>query len=75
MRFILIILNMRGMLKGVELSEWTPGTKSTQTFTYTQSYFRFRQADVELVEIDVINMVRKFGGEDQLAPLRNAIGL
>lgn len=70
-----VVLNMRGMLKQAELSEWSAGSKSTQTYTYSLSYFRFRQADEELVEIDIINMVRKFGGVDQLSDLRTAIGL
>ncbi|MCB5201727.1 phage major tail tube protein [Neorhizobium sp. T786] len=71
-----VVINMRGMLKGAELSEWTAGGgKSTQNLTYSLTYFRFRQNDVELVEIDIINMVRKFGGVDQVAGLRAAIGL
>lgn len=71
-----VVLNMRGMLKQAELSDWqSGGGKSTQTYTYSLSYFRWRQADVQLVEIDIINMVRTFGEEDQLAGLRTAIGL
>jgi P2 family phage contractile tail tube protein len=70
-----VVVNMRGMLKNQEAAEWAPGTKSTNTFTYSLSYFRFRQNDVELAEIDIINMVRNFGGVDQLASLRAAIGV
>jgi P2 family phage contractile tail tube protein len=70
-----VVINMRGMLTQTEFSEWAPGTKSTKTLTFELSYFRFRQNDVELCEIDIINMVRKFGGVDQLAALRAAIGL
>ncbi|TIV06499.1 MAG: hypothetical protein E5W00_17830 [Mesorhizobium sp.] len=58
-----------------EFSEWNPGTKSTKTLTYELDYFRYRQADVEYMEIDIINMVRRIGGVDQLATQRNAIGL
>ncbi|MGO8269277.1 phage major tail tube protein [Rhizobium ruizarguesonis] len=70
-----VVINMRGMLGTTEFSEWSPGTKSTKALTFELSYFRFRQNDVELAEIDIINMVRKFGGIDQLAGLRAAIGL
>jgi P2 family phage contractile tail tube protein len=70
-----VVINMRGMLSQAEFSEWAPGTKSTKTLTFELSYFRFRQNDVELAEIDIINMVRTIGGVDQLASLRNAIGL
>ncbi|RVH55361.1 phage major tail tube protein [Sinorhizobium meliloti] len=70
-----VIINMRGMLKTSEWSEWNPGTKSTNTFTLTLDYLRFRQNGVQLVEIDILNMQRTFGDEDQLAALRAAIGL
>ncbi|RWC28170.1 MAG: phage major tail tube protein [Mesorhizobium sp.] len=70
-----VVVNMRGMLAVTEFSEWKPGTKSTKTLTYELDYFRYRQADVEYMEIDIINMVRRIGGVDQLATQRNAIGL
>lgn len=70
-----VVVTMRGMLSNAEFSQWQPGTKSTKTLTYELSYFRFRQKDEELCEIDIINMIRKFGGIDQLAGLRNNIGL
>lgn len=70
-----VVVNMRGMLGNTEFGEWRPGTKSTKTLTYELDYFRFRQADVELAEIDIINMVRRIGGVDQLAAQRAAIGI
>lgn len=70
-----VVVNMRGMLKTSEHSEWNPGTKSTNTFTLTLDYYRFRQNGVQLVEIDILNMQRTFGETDQLAGLRAAIGL
>ncbi|QKC90008.1 phage major tail tube protein [Mesorhizobium sp. NZP2234] len=70
-----VVLNMRGMLTAMELSEWKPGSKSLKTLTYELDYFRYRQADVEYMEIDIINMVRRIGGVDQLASQRTAIGL
>ena len=69
-----VVVNMRGMLSSLEFSEWAPGTKSTKTLTYSLTYFRFRQNDVELAEIDIINMVRRIGGTDQLASQRAALG-
>jgi len=69
-----VIVNMRGLFKGLEFATWQGGTKSTKTISSTLSYFRYRQRDVEYCEIDIINMVRKFGGVDQLAAHRNNIG-
>ncbi|MER9506048.1 phage major tail tube protein [Mesorhizobium sp. M0579] len=70
-----VVLNMRGMLMALELAEWKPGSKSLKTLTYELDYFRYRQAEVEYMEIDIINMVRRIGGVDQLATQRLAIGL
>ncbi|MES0108405.1 phage major tail tube protein [Mesorhizobium sp. M0013] len=70
-----VVLNMRGMLMALELAEWKPGSKSLKTLTYELDYFRYRQAEVEFMEIDIINMVRRIGGVDQLAAQRTAIGL
>lgn len=70
-----VVVNLRGMLISKEDSEWVPGQKSTTTYTMALRYFRYRQNAVQLCEIDIINMVRDFGGDDQLKKLRNAIGM
>lgn len=70
-----VVLNMRGMFSGLEMAEWRGATKTTKTMTTSLSYFRYRQADVEYCEIDIVNMVRRFGGVDQLAVHRANIGL
>lgn len=70
-----VIINMRGLFKGLEFATWTPGAKTTKTLTSSLSYFRYRQNDVEYCEIDVTNMVRRIGGVDQLAAHRANIGL
>lgn len=69
-----VVVNMRGMLATTEFSEWKPGTKSTKTLTFELDYFRYRQAEVQYVEIDIINMIRRIGDVDQLASQRAAIG-
>jgi P2 family phage contractile tail tube protein len=68
-----VIVNARGMLGNTEFSEWKPGTKSTVTLSYELSYFRYRQNGVQYCEIDIKNMIREFGGVDQLAGLRAAL--
>ena len=70
-----VVINTRGMFSGIEFAEWRGASKSTQTMTSELSYFRYRQADVEYCEIDVVNMVRKFGGVDQMAQHRTNIGM
>jgi P2 family phage contractile tail tube protein len=39
------------------------------------NYFRLTIAGEEVVEVDAKNLVRKVGGVDQMAKIRNAIGL
>ncbi len=70
-----IVVNMRGLFAGLNFSAWTPGTKSTQTLTGELGYFRYRQRDEEFCEIDILNMIRRFGGIDQLAGHRDNIGI
>ncbi len=57
------------------MAEWQPGSKATSTATFTLHYFKYVQKDVEIVEIDVLNLVRKFNGVNQLADHRENIGL
>lgn len=70
-----VVINMRGLFKGLEFAAWQGGAKSTKTITAALDYFRYRQNDQEVCEIDLINMVRRFGGVDQLEAHRANIGL
>lgn len=70
-----VIINARGLHKGLEFGQWQGGSKSTATLNYSLNYFRYRQKDVEYAEIDLLNMVQKIGGVDQLANDRANIGL
>ncbi|MGE9266447.1 phage major tail tube protein [Escherichia coli] len=70
-----VIVNMRGLFAGLSFGQWQPGTKSTQTLTAELGYFRYRQKDQEYCEIDILNMIRKFDGIDQLAAHRDNIGI
>lgn len=70
-----ILITMRGKISRMEQAEWSPGTKTADNLTFELDYFKYRQRDVELIEIDVLNMVRRIGGVDQLADQRADIGL
>lgn len=70
-----VVVNMRGMFGSTEIGAWTPGQKSLITVTGELDYFRYRQNDIEYCEIDIINMVRRINGIDQLQLHRAAIGL
>jgi len=70
-----VVINIRGLHKGLEFGDWSGGSKTTQTLQISLNYFRYRQKDVEYAEIDLLNMVQKIGGVDQLASDRANIGL
>ncbi|WP_412058610.1 phage major tail tube protein [Bartonella sp. DGB2] len=59
----------------MNFGQWQGGQKTTQTIDYTLSYFRYEQDNVEYAEIDIVNMIQRIGGVDQLAAHRTNIGL
>lgn len=70
-----VAISMRGGWKELDAGKWKAGDKSTLTVTGALSYYKLEAGGTELVEIDAINMVRRIGGADQLAAVRDAIGL
>lgn len=60
---------------GVEPGKLKQGALSLLMLKGSVDYFRIEQNGTELVEIDVVNAVRKIGGVDQLASIRKAMGL
>jgi len=68
-----IIVYMRGKIKTLDMGTWKAGDDSTMQFSVACSYYRLNYAGADMIEIDVENMVRIIGGEDQLALQRAAI--
>ncbi len=55
--------------------DWQPGNKSTTTLTFAASTYKLRVGGEEVYEIDPERMVRKIGGVDQLATIREHLGI
>lgn len=70
-----VVVNMTGLIKQVEKGDWKAGNMSSPTFTYSLRYYKLTIGGRELIEIDTVNMVRKIDGVDQLATIRQAIGV
>jgi P2 family phage contractile tail tube protein len=68
-------ISLRGGWKEIDSGTWKPGDKSTLKVSVALNYFRLTIAGEEVVEVDAKNLVRKVGGVDQMAEIRNAIGL
>ena len=70
-----VVVALRGGWREIDSGTWKPGDKSTLKVAVAVSYFKLTIAGQEIVEIDAINLVRKVGGTDQMADIRNAIGM
>lgn len=71
---IAVSVMLRGLFRSLEGGSWKPGQKGTLTVAIAASYYKLSYGGDDLVEIDVLNMVRIVGGIDQLAEQRAAIG-
>ncbi len=70
-----VVIAMRGGWKEIDSGTWKPGDKSTLKVSAALNYFRLSINAQEVVEIDAKNMLRRIGGTDQLASIKNAIGI
>ncbi|KAA5606834.1 phage major tail tube protein [Roseospira marina] len=70
-----VALTLRGTFRELDLGTWKPGELTTLTVAGSLTYYKVAIAGAALVEIDVLNMVRMIDGTDQLAALRDAIGM
>lgn len=70
-----VVIAMRGGWKEIDSGTWKPGDKSTLKVAAALNYFRLSINGQEVVEIDAKNMLRRIGGTDQMASIRNAIGI
>ena len=69
-----ISAQMRGRITKYDMGTWKSGEMAEINITIFCTYYNIKIAEIEVVEIDVENMIRKVGGQDQLALIRTAIG-
>lgn len=70
-----VVVCLHGAVKEAEFGGWSAGEKATPGFSMAVRYYRLTIGGDDVIEIDIENMVRKVGGDDQLASIRTAIGL
>lgn len=68
-------VTMRGQLQTAGMGSWEGGSKTTMECTVNCRYYQLAINEEVLIEIDAENMTRVIGGVDQMAALRNAIGV
>lgn len=70
-----IIMEMRGRIAEADPGTWKPADKATHKLRFPLVYYKLTIDGKECLEIDILNMVRKVGGKDQLAAMRTALGV
>lgn len=70
-----IIVNLRGSFREVDAGTWKAGDKATLKCMIAVRYYRLTINGDSVIEIDAENMIRIIGGEDQMATIRQAIGI
>ncbi|WP_421245489.1 phage major tail tube protein [Aeromonas sanarellii] len=65
----------RGRIKELDGGTFKTGDNSQQKATMVNTYYKVTIDGEDLVEIDLINMIWKVGGEDLMEEHRKAIGL
>lgn len=68
-------VQMDGMWTKIDMGSWTSGKAQEMHLHMTAEFYKLTIGDEELIEIDVLNMVRKIGGVDALEATRSQLGL
>ncbi len=72
---VAMVCNMRGVIKELDEGDWVAGDKTALSFMMALRYIKITVDGQEVAEVDVVNMVRRVGGADQLESIRAAIGI
>jgi P2 family phage contractile tail tube protein len=70
-----MIIKAQGMFKEMDFGKFKAGDKGTLQCNVACRYYSLEIGTRKVVEIDIDNMTRVIDGKDQLAEVRNAIGL
>lgn len=70
-----IIINMSCLIGAIEFGEWEATKESVMTIPLYLYTYKYTEGAQIVHDIDVINMKRIVNGVDQLANIRNALGI
>jgi len=66
---------LRGRFVGNNPGDWQAGSQANFTATFAAHYYKLTIEGEEIYEIDIERMVRRINGEDQLADVRDRLGI
>lgn len=70
-----VVVTLEGIWQQIDMGSWKPGEKTMLKATVSLRYYELTINKEPMIKIDSLNMERIIGGEDQLADLRDAIGI
>ncbi|WP_163833293.1 phage major tail tube protein [Spartinivicinus ruber] len=68
-----VVINAEGRVKEMDFGSWKMGENAPLKLTLNLDYYRLMLDNEEIVEIDIMNLVRKINGVDQLEQTRKNI--
>lgn len=69
-----VVHTMEGKIREIDPGTSKPGDKATLKITMNLTYYALLHGERLVQEIDIINMIHRVDGVDQLAAMRNALG-
>ncbi len=72
---VAMIVNMTGVIKEHDPGDWKSGDQTSSKFSTALRYLKVTVGGQIIHEIDVVNMIRRINGVDQMESIRNAIGV
>jgi P2 family phage contractile tail tube protein len=70
-----IVLHLRGTIRELDFGTWKAAEKATLKMAMDLRAYKLVYNNIDVIEIDAENMIRKIDGTDQLATFRTALGL
>jgi P2 family phage contractile tail tube protein len=70
-----VVLHLRGTIRELDFGTWKAAEKATLKMAMDLRAYKLTYNNVDAIEIDAENMIRKINGTDQLATFRTALGL
>ena len=73
--FVGVVATLRGMLREVDPGDWKAGDKAEIKHAISPTYYKLEIDNQVIYEIDIINSIRVIDGVDQLAKMREQLGI
>lgn len=70
-----VVATIRGMLTELDPGDWAPGAKAEFKYSVNCTYYKLEVDGEAWFELDPVNSIRIVDGVDQLASMREALGI